>query len=169
MIFERRFLEKHFMTILILALLCVLGVLYGASILWRERSTSSSLDADGDVIALTIGDVSFNAELALSTSSRALGLSGRQMLPPKEGMLFVFSKSARHLFWMKDMLFNLDFVWIEGGHVIDLTENVSAPSSGSLPALVRPARNASMVLELRAGSVALYNLTIGDSVSFENK
>lgn len=169
MIFERHSFKKHRMIILVLALLCVLGVLYGSLVLWSAHNTPSQLGKDGGVITLTIGDVSFNAELALSTSSRAQGLSGRVSLPQKDGMLFIFSKSARHLFWMQGMLFDLDFVWINNGRVVDITKNVPAPTNTSLPAVVRPSQDASMVLELTAGSVTLYNIAIGNTVSFENK
>ena len=40
------------------------------------------------------------------------GLSGRDNLADDEGMFFVFEKSDIYPFWMKDMKFAIDIIWI---------------------------------------------------------
>src|SRR5574344_1605103 len=47
-------------------------------------------------------------DLATSTAAIEQGLSGRESLDPKRGMLFIFERSARYQFWMPDMHFPID-------------------------------------------------------------
>lgn len=70
-------------------------------------------------------------EVVNTVQTRKQGLSGRSSLGA-DGMLFVFAQPAQHQFWMKDMKFPLDFVWINQGQVVDLAQNIPAPTSASL-------------------------------------
>ncbi|PIR68178.1 hypothetical protein COU49_02420, partial [Candidatus Nomurabacteria bacterium CG10_big_fil_rev_8_21_14_0_10_35_16] len=51
-------------------------------------------------------------ELALTQEERLQGLSNRTNLNPGSGMLFIFEQSGEHPFWMKEMNFPLDMIWI---------------------------------------------------------
>lgn len=52
---------------------------------------------------------------------RERGLSGRESLAPTEGMLFVFPESGYHAFWMKDMQFPIDIIWVAAdGTIVDI-------------------------------------------------
>ncbi len=73
--------------------------------------------------AVKIGDREFAAEVADTPARRAKGLSGRASLPENEGMLFVFEEPGNHGFWMKDMKFAIDIIWIKGDKIVGLTEN----------------------------------------------
>lgn len=42
-----------------------------------------------------------------------LGLSNTKCLPPDRGMLFLFSEPAVQQFWMKDMNYPIDMVWLD--------------------------------------------------------
>ena len=66
-------------------------------------------------------------------------------------MLFVFKRSGRHGFWMKDMNFPIDILWLRNGRVVYVAENVPPPSSGETPVPITPAKSANLVLELEAG------------------
>ncbi len=85
-------------------------------------------------------------------------------------MLFVFPTEQRPGFWMKDMRFPLDFVWISAGrHVAGVTENVPAPSpgtaDGALP-LYSPDSPVLYVLEVNGGAVRRSGVRAGDPVAF---
>src|SRR5687767_11474924 len=41
------------------------------------------------------------------------GLSGRNYLPRDRAMLFVFKSARKHCFWMKDMKFSIDILWLD--------------------------------------------------------
>lgn len=121
---------------------------------------------------VTVGDVAFKAEVADTTPKRVRGLSGRESLPPQTGMLFVFDDGAASAFWMKDMRFPLDFVWIGADcTVVDITENVPNPApdtpDSALPTY-GSALPAAYNLEINAGETAQLGLQVGDEVNFAN-
>ncbi len=113
---------------------------------------------------VTVQNAVIRAEVARSPEERARGLSGRDGLQPLTGMLFVFETAGKHSFWMKDMRFPLDFIWINNGTVIAVNENVPAPTGGS-PAVIAPPADITQVLEVPAGTVAAHRIIVGSSVS----
>lgn len=102
-------------------------------------------------------------EVVDTASLRAQGLSGRAGLPPGEGMLFVFEKADRHSFWMKDMSFDIDILWIEGGEIVHIAR-ATAPKSGERLTTYRPERPASYVLEVVAGTAEARGWVVGSPV-----
>src|SRR3989344_6184551 len=97
-------------------------------------------------------------------ASREKGLSGRSGLAADEGMLFVFPQDGKYAFWMKDMLFSIDILWLSGdGAVVYMAENVSPDT---YPQNFQPLVSARYVLELPAGYAKEYNVVVGDLVRF---
>jgi uncharacterized membrane protein (UPF0127 family) len=119
---------------------------------------------------VTIDDASFAVELAVTPQQVAQGLSGRPSLAPGTGMLFIFESEGLHSFWMKDMRFPLDMVWISAEHaVVDITEDVPPPAPGQTTAdlpTYMPAEPAQYVLEINAGEADSADIRIGDVVEF---
>ena len=112
--------------------------------------------------ALTIRDTTVSASVANTDALRELGLSDRKSLAANAGMLFVFEAPDRYSFWMKDMYFPLDLLWISADHiVVDITENATPES---FPATFSPKAPAQFVLEVNAGFVAQHHLVVGDFV-----
>lgn len=106
----------------------------------------------------------FNVDIADTDMSRMLGLSGRKSLGENEGMLFIFPIPGQYAFWMKGMNFDLDFVWISNGTVIQTMENVPKPTSTLDFATYAPVAPVDQVLEVNAGAVARTGIQAGDSV-----
>jgi len=71
---------------------------------------------------LTVGGQRLWFEVADSSSERAKGLSGRSSMASDWGMLFIFPQPGRHSFWMNQMKFELDFVFINDQAVLILTD-----------------------------------------------
>ena len=93
---------------------------------------------------------------------RAKGLGGRTGLASDEGMLFAFESDAKYRFWMKDMLFSMDILWLSNeGKVVDMRENVSP---ATYPEVFTPNMPARYVLELPSGFARDNNLRFGDIV-----
>ena len=117
-----------------------------------------------------VDEVAFPVELAVTSDQRAQGLSGRVFLDSGTGMLFVFEVESRLRFWMKDMEFPLDMVWIDADcQVVDISVNVPAPAPGtSLGDLPRysPSTPAMYVLEINGGEAEWLGLRAGDPVKF---
>jgi hypothetical protein len=112
---------------------------------------------------LRIGDGVFQVEVAGTPREKAIGLSGRDGLAEDAGMLFVYEEADRYSFWMKDMNFPLDFIWINGDRVVDLDKNIT-PENVQPPKTISPKVKADKVLEVEAGSVEKYNIETGDRV-----
>ena len=118
---------------------------------------------------VAIGEFAWTVELALTPQEQAQGLSGRAELPPGAGMLFVYDTEGRRSFWMPDMNFPLDMVWINGDcQVVDVTRDAPPQAPGqSLDDLPRySVDNAQYILEINAGESATYGITPGAPVKF---
>lgn len=117
---------------------------------------------------LRIGEASFRVEIADTLRTRSQGLSSRASLAEDSGMLFIFNIPFSYPFWMKDMSFPLDMVWIRKGAVIGVTENVPPPSGNilTLPTYSPPGV-IDEVLEINAGTFKKFGLKIGDAVILE--
>lgn len=103
-----------------------------------------------------------NVEIAETSKQRELGLSGRQSLASDAGMLFVFEEPDRYGFWMKDMNFPLDFIWIKDSKVIEITSNVPETNLN----IYKPKEAVDKVLEVNAGWASKNQINIGDSISY---
>ena len=119
---------------------------------------------------VTIGETTWPVELAITPAERNQGLSGREVLPEGTGMLFIFEGDQHLAFWMPDMNFPLDMVWIDSGcNVVDATLNAPVPEPGqSLADLPRfsPGSPARFVLEINAGEFLGAGLVPGDRATF---
>jgi uncharacterized membrane protein (UPF0127 family) len=118
--------------------------------------------------SVTIRNHKIFVELAITENEKRKGLGERNKLPKDGGMLFLMGEPAYHGFWMNDMRFPLDFIWIDGKTVVDVTENVPNPVGNEPPMGLKPRVPADKVLEVNAGAIALYKIAIGDAVSFKN-
>lgn len=112
--------------------------------------------------ALTLGTAQFIVDVADSEPARTNGLSGRDKLGDTEGMLFLFDAPGRPSFWMKDMRFSIDIIWIQSdGIVAGITHNVSPKT---YPKLFRSKTDIRYVLEISAGRAREVGLRVGDQV-----
>lgn len=136
-------------------LICSIGViviLAGALYQYQESSKVS------------FGNHKISLETVSSESKRSQGLSGRENLDENTGMLFVFEQPGLHCFWMKDMKFPIDILWLDvDKKVIDIRPSVE-PST--YPAQFCPAQNASYVIEVQAGRCANSGVDIGTHIRF---
>ena len=119
---------------------------------------------------VTIGAATWLVELAITGEQLARGLSGREFLPAGTGMLFIYQQEGNRTFWMPDMRFPLDMVWIGGNcEVADVTLNAPIPLPGQsrndLPRF-SPNAPARYVLEINAGEFESQGINVGDSVRF---
>lgn len=116
---------------------------------------------------LQIGEAMLKVEIADTQSKRNKGLGGRQSIASDEGMLFVFSDLGKHPFWMKGLKFPLDFIWIRGDTVVDLTQDAPLATAGqpdsALP-IYQSKEDVDKVLEINAGIIQRLNIQVGNTV-----
>lgn len=124
-----------------------------------ERSIQKS---EFDFATVTIGGKEFLAAVAQTPLQRAQGLSGTDPLPADLGMLFIFPETGTHSFWMKDMKYDLDIIWIKDDTIVDIWQHAPAPQGGEI-ASYTPQASANYVFEVTAGFVANSSLKVGDT------
>lgn len=112
------------------------------------------------------GKTALNVEVVNTTESRQLGFSGRTAIVDGKGMLFVFPEPSPYNFWMKDMLFPLDMIWINTEGFIVHIETNKGPET--YPNAFAPKEPAQFVLETSAGFVDFFGVKVGDEVRFKN-
>ncbi len=117
-----------------------------------------------DTKVIVIGDTALTVEIADTVEKRAQGLSGREKLKKNTGMFFVFDEPDKYGFWMKDMKFNIDIIWLNShGQIIYMKESVSPDT---YPETFTPDQEALYVLEVPAGFAAEKHLELGDKIDF---
>jgi hypothetical protein len=63
--------------------------------------------------------------LAQTQEQHQKGLGDRDSLPKNQGMLFRFERPGIQCFWMKEMRFPIDIIWINANkQIVDIKENV---------------------------------------------
>lgn len=111
---------------------------------------------------ITIATTTLAVEVAHTPTAREQGLSGRTGLPEGRGMLFVFDTPGEYGFWMKDMQFPLDIIFIDQNlHVINIDSDLSP---ATYPQVFYPPTPALYVLEVPAGFAATHAIVPGSSV-----
>ncbi len=111
---------------------------------------------------IRIGRAALVAEIADTPIKRVIGLMYRDAMPARAGMLFVFGTPGRHGIWMYKMRFPIDVFWLDArSMVVDVAEGMAPCVSITACAPRVPRRNASYVIETRAGIARRYRIGIG--------
>jgi uncharacterized membrane protein (UPF0127 family) len=86
-------------------------------------------------------------------------------LGEKEGMFFILGQ-GKHDFWMKNMQFALDIIWIDREKkIIDIKENIPPCQDQDCP-LFGLVEKAEYVLEVNSGFAKENEVKVGDKVTF---
>jgi uncharacterized membrane protein (UPF0127 family) len=116
------------------------------------------------VVKATVGTRQYRLVEAQTAAEREKGLSGRKNLALNQGMLFVYQKPGTYCFWMKDMRFSIDMIWLGNSkQVLAVKPNVS-PST--YPQSFCPVPNAKYVIELSAGQARAAGIAPGTVIKF---
>ena len=91
---------------------------------------------------------------------------GRQSLPKNSGMWFVFDYLGKYTFWMKNTHISLDILFInEHFEIVDMFLN-APPCLKDPCTLYTSKKNAKYALELNAGTVVTYGISVGDTAYY---
>lgn len=128
-------------------------------------SCSKSKKVKYDDLAIVNGDnvkVEYKVELAQTHDEMETGLMNRDSLKANSGMLFALGAvEVPTAMWMKDTKIPLDMIFIDkDGDVYWIYENAE-PNSEKL---IVPPYQAFAVLEINAGDVKKYGITLGDHI-----
>jgi uncharacterized protein len=118
---------------------------------------------------VTINKQSFKVAVALSQQERETGLSKTKSISPNQGMIFLFEKPDYYPFWMKNMKFPIDIIYINRDKIVTIRNNVFPPKDNKEnPIVYTPSEPADKVLEIQANISQKYNFRNGDKVKYEN-
>jgi uncharacterized membrane protein (UPF0127 family) len=119
-------------------------------------------------VNVTVNGLVLVTDISVTNEQRAKGLSEKDDLAENEAMLFVFGNEAKHTFWMKDMKFPIDIIWIDSDKTIIHIENNLQPCSSEVVCpTYKPNDDSMYVLETVGGFAEKYNILKGTRVGFE--
>jgi uncharacterized membrane protein (UPF0127 family) len=106
----------------------------------------------------------YQLQVADTAAERSKGLGGLSVLSQDTGMLFVYDYPSKECFWMKDMRFALDIIWLNTRKQVVYMAQRVAPET--YPETYCPDTPARYVIELPAGAAARGGVHTGDTLSF---
>ncbi|MFP4071953.1 MAG: DUF192 domain-containing protein [Desulfovibrionales bacterium] len=146
----------------------VLGILIPLTLLAASLTFPSAALAREcpETARAIINDVHITVRLACDPEAIRNGLSRVESLGLQEGMLFILPQRRMASFWMKEMNFPLDIIWIDQNRVVGI--EVNCPPEGERPTRRYPSPGpVDMVLEVNAGFADRHNIGPGDAVRIE--
>jgi len=105
---------------------------------------------------------SYRLTAVASYDAQVKGLSGTDRLADNAGMLFWYDETAERCFWMKDMRYSLDIIWLDAQKKVVHVEPELAPNTYPNTYCAQ----ARYVIELNAGQAAGSGITKGQVLSF---
>ncbi|MDQ3969225.1 MAG: DUF192 domain-containing protein [Thermoproteota archaeon] len=121
-------------------------------------------------VNVTVNGLVLVADISATNEQRTKGLSVKNALAKDEAMLFVFGNEAEHLFWMKDMKFPIDIIWIDSDKtVVHIEHNLQPCSSEVLCPTYKPTADSLYVLETVGGFAQKHDIVKGTRVEFDLK
>ena len=114
---------------------------------------------------VTVGGVNLITSLSTTPDAQSKGLAIRDSLNENEGMLFIFESPQKYSFWMKDMKFPIDIIWInQDGKIVHIEKNLP-PCIFLLPCpSYAPNDDSLYVLEVVSNFTNKFDINVGDSV-----
>jgi uncharacterized protein len=133
-------------------------------IMGEDGSTSNKYRT----VIVSVNGIEVVADVAATNEQRAKGLSVKDSLPEYEAMLFVFETAQEHSFWMKNMKFPIDIIWLDSDKAVVHIEHYLQPCSLDVfcPSY-KPNNNALYVLETAAGFAQKHDIVEGTRVEFQ--
>ena len=141
---------------LFILLMALVGTILVGSIYMQGGQTKLPTET------ITANDASITVELATTPAEQEQGLSNRFSLSENHGMLFVYTGDVAPGFWMKEMRFSLDIIWINAqGLIVTIHSNLTPQT---YPTAFYPTALSRYVLEVPAGYAAKHNLMVGSKI-----
>lgn len=142
----------------------IIAVIFAVALAGTNKISENCSEPYRHDTTIGAGKQNLRVENADTQAEQEKGLSDRACIGDNEGMLFTFEQPGYYNFWMKDMNFPIDIVWIdETKHVIEVTENIQ-PST--YPDTFTSNRTPKYVLEVGASRAGQLGLIAGQSLDF---
>ena len=157
-------MKKIFLPIIGTAIFIIaVGFLMKSSLVKPSQSTQAQTGTK----TIKVGPKILSVEVADTEAKRQKGLGSKTSLRQDDGMLFVFDqRQTRHTFWMKDMQFDLDIIWISNGKIVQIDKDVKTEPGVADYNLRRYSSQVPVdyVLEVSAGFSDKNSIKVGDII-----
>ena len=139
------------------------GVLFSALLLVlagaAQADVSTPLKVEAISIVTSQGSTTFQAEIADTPETRALGLMYRTEMAEDHGMLFDFGRTRPVSMWMKNTPLSLDMIFSDDKGVVLHVARNTVPYSEEI---ITPGMPVYAVFEVKAGTAHRLNVRPGD-------
>lgn len=130
------------------------------------KQTEVSFKKEAELSIFKVSDsteVILDIEIADTDYETQTGLMYRDSMLKNQGMLFVFEDVTKRYFYMKNTKIPLDIIYIDANKtIVSFQKNAKPFDESSLPSKV-PAK---YVLEVNAGLVDAWGISVGDTISY---
>lgn len=131
-------------------------------LIFLSVSIIATVDRQQTFASMNFGSTKFSLQIADTEHKRQIGLSGQTSLPRNGGMVFVFERPEAVCFWMRDMRFDLDIIWLDSDKkIIKIAEAISP---NTYPQSFCPGGLAKYVVELNSGVTRQLGMAFGQSL-----
>ena len=160
----RQFIRKHRKNItkVLLGVLLV-GIFWGGYTLVHRIVEGREVSKINDRLTRTISFQGRPYKVVVSHTDemRQQGLSNTLTMP-HDGMLFVFPEEEFAGFWMEDMNYSIDIVWMDAdSKIIDITKDISPKT---YPKVFYPTAPVKYVLEFPGGFADSIGIQVGSRI-----
>ncbi len=145
-----------------LLLIIIVGVLFMQNYL---KTKSFPLFKKNSTV--TIDSHTFKLVIASSQKEREVGLSETKSLPQDQGMIFLFEKPDYYSFWMKNMTFPIDIIYINKDKIVTIQSNTQPVKGQENPIVYTPTEPSDKVLEITSGLSEKYSFKKGDKIKID--
>lgn len=138
-----------------------------------NNNSTNDIYGDADITFLSGEEIKGNISVEISDNrkERERGLMGREFLPKKRGMLFIFKNERERGFWMKDTLIPLDIIFVDGKGRVTNIEHASPGFRGrkvcSNPDYYCSEEPSRFVIEVNRGYANETGISAGDKIMIE--
>jgi uncharacterized membrane protein (UPF0127 family) len=146
-----------------ISILVGLTVIVGL-VIFLPKKAATPANTQYKITTLTVGREIFTAQIADIKDLQELGLSFRPDIGQKQAMLFVFPQSDIYRFWMKDMNFPIDIIWLDANKKVMYTEKNLLPST--YPQTFGPNIPSQYVVEVASGTIDRVGIFLGQKITF---
>jgi uncharacterized membrane protein (UPF0127 family) len=149
-------------TFIILVLVAAMLWIVTPSLFEINQQAGEPFPSSGRYAVWEHEEACFTLEVADTLSLRRSGLSNRPPLKMGTGMLFLYDLSGEYGFWMKEMNFAIDIIWVDKNDEVITIESRVSPRS--YPHVFYPSRNAKKVIEVSTGVAEELGVKVGDQL-----
>lgn len=131
---------------------------------WYQNEYKNSTHKE--FVTITLRNDEVELEVLRTWEEKVLGLSFRDSLPLKTGLLFVFTETNNPEIWMKDMKFAIDIIFVDKeGRIVQIFENATPESYFEKPPrLFGTIESSRYVIEVPSGTVHDSGISAGMNI-----